>query len=446
MGDQSGENTTCEAREQGAVTTGFSDNSAVSTVVGAILILGLLVTVTAFVGVYYVPSWVEDDEARHAQDVFVDFSSIPSHIDELVLANDTDAVSKQRIKLGSGDLPIAALGKSWGSLGVVPHEGNFTVKANVWMENVTDARDPFTKGDCVNITNIYAMHLFQIDIPPEPFGDIFINLTNSSGRVAISVVADYIISTWDGDGNKIIDKMIITDYQMYKTTIINLLSPCYGFSKVLDDADTPYNITITHTLTRGLNISYGTKYSEYIKAPYTKTTNGTLIYKSMNRHFIDQQFIYQNGAVFLCQPPNVSMRIAPDITIENAANGSARILIPMVTIGTGVNRTPIISGSGIEELQMRLDHADRVIFADDNNNTENVSILIEPPEGSQEFRKNYLQEWADYFNATVAETSVEANSDWSPDTNYTSVNITLSGKIHLELKDIEIEGKVATVT
>ena len=444
MGDQTGEDTICEARERGTVTTLCSDSSAVSTVVGAILILGLLVTVTAFVGVYYVPSWVEDDEARHAQDVFVDFSSIPSHIDELVLANDTDAVSKQRIKLGSGDLPIAALGKSWGSLGVVPHEGNFTVKANVWAENITHNENNSHADAGGHITKIYEIYLFQIYIPPMSFGDIFINLTNSSGRVAIYLFGDCRISTWDTDGNKIIDEMLITT-ELSKATLINLLSPCYGFSKVLDDADTPYNITITNTLTRGLNVSYGTKYSEYIKVPHTKTSNGTLTYKSMNRHFLDQQFIYQNGAVFLCQPPNVTMRIAPDITIENATNGITRIMIPMVTIGTGVNRTPIISGSGVEELQMRLDYADRSTFAD-GNNTGNVSIIIEPPEGAWEFRKNYLQEWADYFDALVEGTLVEADHDWSPDDNYTSVNITLSGKIHLELKDIEIEGKVATVT
>ncbi|MEA1906785.1 MAG: hypothetical protein U9N12_07520 [Euryarchaeota archaeon] len=435
---------TREAREHGAVTTGFSDNSAVSTVVGAILILGLLVTVTAFVGVYYVPPWVEDDEARHAQDVFVDFSSIPGHIDELVLANNTDAVSKQRIKLGGGDIPIAALGKSWGSLGVVPHEGNFTVKANVWAENITYDENNSRADAGGNITKVHEIYLFQIYIPPKPFGYIYINLTNSSGRVVIDVHADYIISTWDGDGNKIIDEMLITT-ERSKATLINLLSPCYGFSKVLDDADTPYNITITTTLTRGLNISYGTKYSEYIKVPHTKTSNGTLIYKSMNRRFLDQKFIYQNGAVFLCQPPNVTMRIAPDITIENATNGIARILIPMVTVGTGVNRTPVISGSGTEELQMRLDHTDRITFAD-GNNTENVSIIIEPPEGSREFRKNYLQEWADYFEALVKGPPIVAKHDWSSDGNYTNVNITLSGKIHLELKDIEIEGKIATVT
>jgi len=52
----------------------FSDNSAISTVVSFILILGLLITVVAFVKVQYVPSWTEDVESRHARDVFIEFS------------------------------------------------------------------------------------------------------------------------------------------------------------------------------------------------------------------------------------------------------------------------------------------------------------------------------------------------------------------------------------
>jgi hypothetical protein len=68
---------------------------------------------------------------------------------------------------------------------------------------------------------------------------------------------------------------------------------------------------------------YDIEYYEYNKTiePYTKTSNGTMVYRSMNRYFLDQQFIYQAGAVFLCQPPNASMRILPYITIEDVGAG-----------------------------------------------------------------------------------------------------------------------------
>ena len=431
----------------------FPDDSAVSTVVSAILVFGLLVAAVAFVNVHYVPSWVADDEARHAQDVFVDFSTIPGHIDELVLTNNTDAVSRQRIELGCGGIPIMSPGMSWGSLGTVPQEGNFTVTADVWVENITKnfTSDNFTDG-CVNITNISSVSKFYIYIKNLGNDDtIFTNLTNQgnqSGRAEIYVEDGkrYTISTWDGDdGNKILDELLITANPDSSHPVkVNILSPCYGFSKVLSDADIPYNITMM-TGGSGNNIRYEIEYYEYNKTiePYTKTSNGTMVYRSMNRYFIDQQFIYQNGAIFLCQPPDASMRIAPDITAEDVGNYTW-MTIPMVTVGTGANRTAMIGGSGVEELQMGFDHVDRISFADDNN-TESVSIIIEPPEGSEEFRKDYLQEWANYFNATVAGTSVRMpKPSYSPDNS--SINITLTGKIHLEIKDIEIEGRIASIT
>ena len=425
----------------------FSANNAVSTVVGAILLLGLLVAVAAFVGVYYVPSWVADDEARHAQDVFVDFSAIPIHINKLVLANNTDAVSRQRIELGCGGIPIVSPGMSWGSLGAVPQEGNFRVVANVWTENITKnvTSGNFT-DERVNITNISSVSKFYIYIKKPYTGTVLINLSNQGGGVILQIKSDcYDITTWRSTDVKILDELIITTNPGLLHPV-NILSPCYGFSKVLSDADTPYNITMSvsdESLGSSSNIRYEIEYYEYNKTiePYTKTSNGTMVYRSMNRYFLDQQFIYQNGAVFLCQPPDASMRIAPDVIIEDVGNYT-HVTIPMVTVGIGINRTPMISGSGVEELQMGLKYVDRITFAD-RNNTDSVSIIIEPPEGSEEFHRDYLQEWVNYFDATVEGTSVQMTQSGPVD--YSSIGITLTGDIHLEIKEIEIEGRIASI-
>ncbi len=313
----------------------FSDNSAISTVVGAILLLGLLASVAAFVSVYYVPSWVADDEARHVQDVFVDFSEIPIHINELVLANNTDAVARPRIELGCGGIPIVSPGTSWGSLGTVPQEGDFTVKADVWTENITKnfTSDNFT-GERVNITNISSVSEFYIYIENSYTGTVLINLSNREGGVILRIGSNcYDITTWSSTNVKILDELIITT-NPDSLHPVNILSPCYGFSKVLSDADIPYNITMrVEPSGIGSNIRYEVGYYEYNKTiePFTKTSNGTLVYESMNRYFLDQKFIYQNGAVFLCQPPDASMRTLPDITIEDVGNYTL-LMIPMVTV------------------------------------------------------------------------------------------------------------------
>lgn len=431
----------------------FSDNSAISTVVSFILILGLLVTVVAFVKVQYVPLWTEDVEARHAREVFVDFSSIPCNIDNLVLANGSVTVSQQRIKLGSGGIPIVAPGMSYGTLGVVPDDGSFTVTADVWNVSITEngTIGNFTAGG-VNITNVSSVSAFDLHYcvasGVNQIGEgIFVNITTNQSGGARTYFSDSDarnMTIRNSDGDKILDGLCIDNGTQYDIPItIDLLNPRYGFCKVLSDADVPYNITITNTT----NVSggYYIKYNEYNRTPelYTETTNGTMIYESRNRQFINQQFIYQNGAVFLCQPPNVCMRVAPGITIEDVQNYT-RVMIPMVSLGVGRYRTSMISGSGVEELQLELNHANRSSFAD-GNNTDKVTILIEPPipAGDLEFRKNYLQEWADYFNATVNGTRVDANPTNA--TNWDNITITLTGNIHLEVRDLDVEGRISNI-
>ena len=430
----------------------FSDNNAVSTVIGAILILGLVVSCIAFVEVHYVPSWGADDEARHLRDVFVDFSTVPSRIDTLVLANDTDAVSKQRIKLGIGDMPLMAPGKSWGTIGAVPLEGNFRVEANVWRVNTTRNGTLFHNftDDGLDIINVSSISVFDIHLWETANNSwIHINLTergNQSGGVGINYTANKLTITTRGDDDKITDKMEINrDINLTLYTDpgykLDLLNPCYGFRKVLSDTEVPYNLTITNST--GANGRYITDYYNLTREEYSITSNGTLIYKSMNRYFIDQKFIYQNGAVFLCQPPDASMRIAPTIAIENTTNESARITIPMITVGAGENRTPMISGSGVEELQMKLERLSRVSFAE-GNNTHNVHIIIEPPEGDENFRKDYLQEWVNYFTGMIQGTSVQMTQSGPVD--YSSIDITLNGSIYLDIQDIYIEGRTSRIS
>ena len=439
----------------------LSDNSAISTVVSFMLILGLLITVVAFVKVQYVPSWTEDVEARHARDVFIEFSLIPGRIDDLVLANGSITVSQNRIKLGSGGIPIMAPGRSYGTLGVVPDEGSFTVTADVWNVNITGngTSDSFTVGG-VNITNVSSVSAFDLSYwvvmrsGGNPSGEeVSVNITtNRSGATnqdggARTYISDFEVrnmTTWNSDGDKILDGVCIDDGTRYNTSLtIDLLNPRYGFCKVLSDADVPYNFTITNTT----NVSgwYCITYNEYNRTlePYTETTNGTMMYESRNRQFINQQFIYQNGAVFLCQPPYASMRVAPGITIEDVKNYT-RVMIPMVSLGVGRYRIPMVSGSGVEELQLELNHVNRSSFAD-GNNTDNVSILIEPPIPADdlEFRKNYLQEWADYFDAAVNGTGVDANPTNA--TNWDNITIKLTGNIHLEVRDVDVEGRISNI-
>ena len=452
---------------QTAHTRISSNADAVSTVVSFILLFGLILSVIIFARVQYVPLWTADVEARHADDVFVLFSAIPGNIDDLVLANGSVTVSRQRIRLGSGSIPIIAPGTSYGALGVVPDEGNFTVEADVLTVNISRnvTIGNLTEG-CVNITKISSVSSFYIYIEEIDYngapssGSVFINLVhqeNQSGRAEIETESytHLNISIWNDNNNKVVEDLPINaDNSPIANYTIDLLNPCYGFDMVLDeagaegltDADTPYyNLTITNsTSLNGSRIWYEIVYNEYNRTlvHYKKTSNGTMMYESRNRHFLNQKFIYQNGAVFLCQQPAVTIRTAPGVLIRDYRNYT-RVLIPIISVSTGRHRIPLITGSGVEELQIELKNADYITFAD-GNNTGSVSIIITPPAGDEEFRKNYLREWADYFDATVAGTSIRMTSTNA--TNWDNHTITLNGNIHLDIQNIDVEGRIASIS
>ena len=436
------------------------------------LLLGLLVCVTAFVNVYYVPSWVRADEARHLREVFVDFASIPGAIDDLVLANDTTVVRSQRIVLGSGSIPFVSQGTSWGTFGVSP-EGSFIVSASVLTDNITEKTvNGDLGGGYVNITSIFSISSFYIDIAkirdtsgdfPTTFQYITINFTNQSGKTEILIRPDenhpgedkssLQLSTWlrkSDDEYTIIDRTYINRSVNALTPIdyrIDLLSPCYGFNKVLNDATTPYNLTITNsTGIDGEYIYCNITYNEYNRTieHHSQVSNGILIYESKNRYFIDQRFIYQNGAIFLCQTPNVSMRTGSDIVIDEG-DGFTSVVMPLVSINTTEHGTPRIGGSGVEELQMRLDRTGVVSFAD-GVNTDGVTITIDPPEGAKDFRKNYLDSWVSHFTELTRGTSIDMNPKPVYLSNYTGINITLNGSIHLTVRDVAIQGRIATIS
>jgi hypothetical protein len=137
------------------------------------------------------------------------------------------------------------------------------------------------------------------------------------------------------------------------------------------------------------------------------------------------------------------MRTAPGVLIRDYRNYT-RVMIPIISVDTGKHRIPMISGSGIEELQIELKHADYITFVD-GNNTGSVSIIITPPAGDEEFRKNYLREWANYFAATVAGTSVRIPKPVYG-ANHTNINITLNGNIHLDIRNIDVEGRIASIS
>ncbi len=101
--------------------------SGISTVVAAVLMLGLFVSVMAIVNVSYVPQWKGDAEYAHMGDVYEDMSTVKSNADLMAMAmsmDDNRSFSMTMpVVLGGGYIPVFGGGKSSGSLSL--NDGRF---------------------------------------------------------------------------------------------------------------------------------------------------------------------------------------------------------------------------------------------------------------------------------------------------------------------------------
>ncbi len=116
------------------IGTLYRSDSAISAVISAVLILGLIVTATTMYQVRYVPAWKSDAECSHLTDAYEDMANLKSQIDVLsaiLAANPGSHVSVSvPIKMGGGDIPVISSGRSSGTLSVNDNGCGMLIDAN----------------------------------------------------------------------------------------------------------------------------------------------------------------------------------------------------------------------------------------------------------------------------------------------------------------------------
>jgi len=119
--------------------------SASSTVVGAVLLLAIIVSVFSVVRLGYVPEWKNDAEYSHMNDVWEDMADLKSKADlmTIVLASDPDSSNPVTMSvpfhMGGGDLPLIGTIKSSGTLSINKNE--CTMEITTVSENESDTEE-----------------------------------------------------------------------------------------------------------------------------------------------------------------------------------------------------------------------------------------------------------------------------------------------------------------
>jgi FlaG/FlaF family flagellin (archaellin) len=116
----------CDTRKKGEmemkIRSMMSCDNAVSTVVSAVLLLGIIVSVITVVNVQYIPEWKTAAEQSHMDDIFYDMAGMKNDVDMLsayVMAEPSTGLSLSvPFRMGGGSLPVFSAGKSGGRLAI----------------------------------------------------------------------------------------------------------------------------------------------------------------------------------------------------------------------------------------------------------------------------------------------------------------------------------------
>lgn len=100
----------------------INSNKGVVGIVTALLLIGLCVSVIAFIQTVYVPTWMEQKESEHMGDLANQFGQLKFSIDTLSVIEKQNSKISTPITLGSAEIPFLQTMRSYGSLNILPND------------------------------------------------------------------------------------------------------------------------------------------------------------------------------------------------------------------------------------------------------------------------------------------------------------------------------------
>jgi hypothetical protein len=350
--------------------------TALSEVIGFILILAIITAAASLYIVYVVPAQGREAEIRHMEYISGEFTGYKIGIDSLWINNREDVTLSRTFDLGTlgattqGTFLNLPLFQPYGSGGTMVVNGRgdtigYEVDALVeGFPGDYEPSDPSYIGEprhlYINIktsdvstsegvlitpsvgSNWYAWLNVTKMITPAGSGTIDPPLVKFSGQGADKIIEylEGVFYNWakDVEGSSVISEpaLTITVVKNGKTTLTNwtiyeniddnvnytvdILDYAYGLN---EDLSYPFTITpsILPSMTH-IQYYYPVQFG-YKKDPDLKigpNPMGSLEYRSNNYYWIQQNYYYQNGAVFLEQPDDGSVvKTMPSITLTNLA-------------------------------------------------------------------------------------------------------------------------------
>jgi len=376
--------------------------TALSEVIGFILILAIITAAASLYIVYVVPAQGREAEIRHMEYISGEFTGYKIGIDSLWINNRKDVTISRTVSLGTlgattqGTFLNLPLFQPYGSGGTMVVNGRGdTIGYEVLGAVIEDYPGNYTPD--FNPIEGPPRHLYievetsdvntegSARITPNPDnGDwvVFLNVTQMitsagsgtinhlpqfSGQRTNDVIA-YLqgdLYTWAQDvedstvssepvltisiqkhGNETLTNWVIKrNIQSNAPYLVDLLDPAYGLGEILDYPLEVLPVTIG-PVTVKFPVSVG--YSALPEIEISPHPMGTLEYLSNNYYWIQQIYFYQGGAVFLEQPDDGSVvKVLPAITLTSDQPGKVKVKVTDIQI---LSSTQSLGGTGSAEV------------------------------------------------------------------------------------------------
>ena len=366
-------------------------------VIVTILIVSLLVAVLIIVQTYYVPKWMKDREAEHMDDVMDQFAKLKYSID-LQATERSSSPLINSITLGSKELPYFVSSRAFGSLNILSQQSsNF----GITITGHGREKEQFFDNKNDNISYVSSFSILKLKIENLEKGDIY-NISSSYFKISARV---------EQYGNLLQVKLKVLSYISGNATLFNdsvatgssselewidLMDPVYNFStEILPEIHDYFNLSInlsTNASSHGEFIIKGTRYGKETTIESYEASPGNMgeiKYSSQNAYFVDQDYIYEGGAVVLSQGTGNSILYPPMINMENASLPYINFTVVDVNGITGKT-----GAAGYGTYSIRTNYTSYTHWEAMGNITFNIS-------------SNYMRAWKNYLISKLNESGIQ---------------------------------------
>jgi hypothetical protein len=171
-----------------------ANNKAVAGVLVAVLLIGLFISIIAFIQTVYVPQWMENKEIEHNDEVLDQFTNIKSSVDLLTVTGQKQKPISTNIKMGTKELPFLFSQRSYGSLQLLPNDCAINVS---YINGGSDDSQLFNLGSLIytsyNFYHIQKSCIFENGgvILSQPSGEVMIiepDMYASNDKITMNLV------------------------------------------------------------------------------------------------------------------------------------------------------------------------------------------------------------------------------------------------------------------